>query len=45
MELGQIVDFCIEYNNMSDASDLESSKEHKATKRKATQADWDAFFG
>jgi len=39
MEIGQIVDFCIEYN---DAHDL-SEKEKKPQIRKATQADWDAF--
>ena len=42
MELGQIVDYCIEWNKIQ-----ESTEEHKEKirKRKATQADWDAFFG
>ena len=41
MEIGQIVDFCIEYNKMNGAEE----EKPKPKKRKATQADWDAFFG
>lgn len=42
MEIGQIVDFCIEYNKMHEPKE---DKKPKVNKRKATQADWDAFFG
>lgn len=47
MELGQIVDYCTEWNRIheSDNQDGKSKKKEKVTKRKATQADWDAFFG
>ena len=42
MEIGQIVDFVIEWNEIHDS-------EQKAGKgtggREATQADWDAFWG
>ncbi len=36
MTIGQVVDFCIEYNNRQKA---------EPKPRKATQADIDAFFG
>lgn len=48
MELGQIVDYVVEWNNIhSDETDgdSDSKKKPKDTKRKATQADWDAFLG
>ena len=41
MELGQLVDYCDEWNRMHDESREETPT---VTKRKATQADWDAFF-
>lgn len=44
MEVGQIVDFCVEWNK-ANQSDVQETKETKPKKRKATQADWDAFFG
>lgn len=50
MELGQVVDFVLEYNELhnvesrSDGSVKEKEKK-EPTKRKATQADWDAFWG
>lgn len=44
MDLGHVVDYIIEYNEMHDPDRAE--KERKRVKRrKATQADWDAFFG
>jgi hypothetical protein len=46
MELGQIVDYVVEWNEVhSDETDGDSKKKPKETKRKATQADWDAFLG
>lgn len=50
MELGAIVDYCIEYNNMHDNKRSGSSEENynahnEPRVRKATQADWDAFAG
>ena len=51
MEPGQVVDYIEEYNDMHDL-DLNDEKhrrdkggKEKPTKRKATQADWDAFWG
>ena len=46
MELGQIVDYCIEFNkaNEKEYKDVKQ-QESKPKARKATQADWDAFFG
>lgn len=41
MQLGAIVDYCIEYDNQQRQADKE---EKTPTKRKATQADIDAFF-
>lgn len=42
MELGQILDYFIEYNRVHSIKDEE---EKKPKKRKATQADWDALLG
>lgn len=42
MDIGQILDYCITYNEMHD---LGEEPEKKKKTRKATQADWDAFFG
>lgn len=39
MTIGQVVDFCVEYNKRN------SKEEEKPKARKATQADIDAFFG
>lgn len=41
MEVGQLVDYCIEYNRQEEASTSEDGPK----KRKATQSDWDAFYG
>lgn len=38
MDIGAIVDYCIEYNDMHD------EKKQKSRRRKATQADWDRLF-
>lgn len=43
MEVGQVVDFVIEYNNMM--TERESGAVPKPTRRKATQADWDELLG
>lgn len=47
MEMGQIVDFVIEYNRMhgEDGGPKGAKKENKPKRRMATQADWDAFLG
>lgn len=50
MELGQVVDFVMEYNDLHDPKSTErqgkgAPKKEAPTKRKATQADWDAFWG
>jgi len=42
MTLGQVVDFCIDYNKQHKSAETKKT-EPKA--RKATQADWNAFFG
>ena len=42
MQLGQVVDFCIEYNEREKKAE-KKAKEPK--RRKATQGDIDAFFG
>lgn len=42
MNLGRVLDYCIEYNNMHEVKDEE---EEKPKARKATQKDIDAFFG
>lgn len=39
MELGTLVDYCIEYNDVSEP------EEEPENRRKATQADWDWFWG
>lgn len=47
MEIGQVVDYVEEYNRVHYPEDDKPGKKkpEKVTKRKATQADWDAFFG
>ena len=42
MQLGQVLDYCIENINQQNKAE---SKAEKPRKRKATQADIDAFFG
>lgn len=41
MEIGQIVDYCIEFN---EAHGIGKQKQEDAN-RAATQADWDLFWG
>ena len=50
MELGQLVDYTIEYNNMHEikegpSSDYGRPQIEEPKRRKATQADIDAFWG
>ena len=45
MELGQLVDYVVEWNNAHSEETGGTKKKEKDTRRKATQADWDAFFG
>jgi hypothetical protein len=49
MTLGQVVDYVIEYNEMHDLNAPQKNGGSKKKKpqqvRKATQADWDAFWG
>lgn len=42
MQLGQVLDYCIESINMRSKSEKAAKKPKR---RKATQADIDAFFG
>lgn len=44
MTIGQVVDFCIEYQNRQYHAEKEEKKRERRG-RKATQADWDAFLG
>lgn len=44
MELGQVVDFVIEYNDMHNFTD-DGKKAAKPKIRDANQSDWDAFWG
>lgn len=46
MQIGQIVDFCIDYNRrMERAEKQQQIEEKKGRRRKATQNDINAFFG
>ncbi len=46
MQLGQVVDFCISYNDrQKTAEKAQKWAEKHGTKRKASQNDIDAFFG
>lgn len=50
MELGQLVDYIVEYNKMHEVKegpgrDYGQGQTEKPTRRKATQADIDAFWG
>lgn len=42
MQLGAIVDYCVEYDNQHNKSE---KKQEKPTLRRATQAEINAFFG
>ena len=46
MQLGQVVDFVIAYNDRQKASEKQAKREEKRDKRRhATQNDINAFFG
>lgn len=46
MQLGQVVDFCISYNERQKAAEKAQKRaEKRASKRKASQNDINAFFG
>ena len=46
MQIGQLVDFCIEFNEREKKKAKEQEKSEKGQRRrKASQADFDAFFG
>jgi len=46
MTIGQVVDFCISYNNRQKTAEREAQKQEKqGRKRKASQGDINAFFG
>ena len=46
MQIGQIVDFCISYNERQKQAEKQEKKEQKfGKKRKASQNDINAFFG
>lgn len=46
MQLGQVVDFCISYNERQKAAEKAHKHAEKyGTKRKASQNDINAFFG
>ena len=46
MQLGQVVDFCIAYNErQEEAERAQKHAEKHGTKRKASQNDINAFFG
>lgn len=46
MQIGQLVDFCIDYNERQKKANAEIDKaEKRGTRRRATQGDINAFFG
>ena len=46
MQIGQIVDFCISYNDRQKKAEKQAEREEKrGKKRRATQDDINAFFG
>ena len=45
MQIGQLVDFCIDYNERQKKSEAKAEREKQGTKRRATQNDINAFFG
>ena len=46
MQLGQVVDFCIAYNNRQKEAEKQAKKaEKRATRRRATQNDINSYFG
>lgn len=45
MQIGQVVDFVIAYNERQKQVEKTSENERPMKRRKATQSDIDAFFG
>jgi hypothetical protein len=46
LDIGQLVDYCIEYNEAHGLKEgSEKNIETKPKRRAATQADWNAFYG
>ena len=46
MQIGQVVDYCIAYNDRKKEAEKKQKHEEKhGTRRKATQGDINAFFG
>ena len=47
MELGQVIDFCIAWSDRQEQARKQEEKDERERngRRKATQADIDAFFG
>lgn len=46
MQIGQLVDYCIAYNDRQKQAERRQKYEEKhGTKRRATQGDIDSFFG
>lgn len=45
MQLGQVVDFVITYNERQKKSEEAAAQSEKPQRRRATQADINAFFG
>ena len=46
MQVGQVVDFVVSFNERQKAAEREQARaEKRAHRRKATQADIDSFFG
>lgn len=45
MQLGQVVDFVIAYNERHEEAEKKSQAPDQPTRRRATQAEIDAFFG
>lgn len=46
MQIGQLVDFCIDYNERQKKAEEAAEKEEKQeTRRKANQNDINAYFG
>lgn len=46
MQIGQVVDFCIDYNRRQERAEKQMEiQEKRGKRRKANQRDIDAFFG
>ena len=46
MQIGQLVDFCVDYNDRQKKAEAEAEKgEKRETRRKANQNDINAYFG